>query len=105
MVRLSPAGGLTVDVDAFERAASSARSSNEIDALQDALALWTGPLLPEDQYAGWALEHRERLTETHAAVAVLLGSKLSEHGEQEAALALLEPLHPPAPTMNISTGH
>ena len=92
VVRLSPAGGLTVDVDAFERAASSARSSNEIDALQDALALWTGPLLPEDQYAGWALEHRERLTETHAAVAVLLGSKLSEHGEQEAALALLEPL-------------
>ena len=57
-----------------------------------ALALWTGPLLPEDQYADWADEHRERLTETHAAVAALLGSKLSEQGELEAALALLEPL-------------
>jgi DNA-binding SARP family transcriptional activator len=31
-------------------------------------------------------------TETHAAVTTLLGSKLSEQGELEAALALLEPL-------------
>src|SRR4029453_2713800 len=35
---------------------------------------------------------RERLSETHAAVASLLGSKLLEQGEQEAALALVEPL-------------
>ena len=92
VVRLCPAGGLSVDVDAFERAAGSARTSNDIIALQEALALWTGPLLPEDQYAEWAEEHRERLSETHAAVAALLGSKLSEHGRHEAALALLEPL-------------
>jgi DNA-binding SARP family transcriptional activator len=51
VVRLSPAGGLSVDVDTFERAAAGARSSNDLVALHDALALWTGPLLPEDQYA------------------------------------------------------
>ena len=38
----------------------------------------------------WSIE--ERLTETHAALATLLGSKLSEQGDYEAALALVEPL-------------
>ena len=87
-----PAGGLTVDVDQFERAAATARSSSEITELQAALELWTGPLLPEDQYAGWAVDHRERLIETHAAVATLLGAKLLEQGEPETALVLLEPI-------------
>jgi DNA-binding SARP family transcriptional activator/predicted ATPase len=92
VVRLCPAGGLTVDVDQFEQAASTARNSNDIAALQHALRLWTGPLLPEDQYADWADEHRERLAEAHAAVAGLLSSRLVDQGELEAALALLEPL-------------
>ena len=92
VVRLCPAGGLTVDVDQFERAAATARSSSEITELQAALELWTGPLLPEDQYAGWAVDHRERLIETHAAVATLLGAKLLEQGEPETALVLLEPI-------------
>ena len=47
---------------------------------------------PEDRYADWADQHRERLSETYAAVATLLGSKLIEQGEQAAALAVLEPL-------------
>jgi DNA-binding SARP family transcriptional activator len=97
VVWLCPAGGLTVDVDVFERAAAAARSSSDITTLQLALQLWTGPLLPEDQYADWADEHRERLAETHAAVASLLGSKLLAQGELEAALALLEPLAPQRP--------
>ena len=92
VVRLCPAGGLSVDVDLFEQAAARARRSSDIAELQDAIAIWTGPLLPEDQYAGWAEEHRERLAETHAALLILLGSKLSERGDQEAALAILEPL-------------
>jgi predicted ATPase/DNA-binding SARP family transcriptional activator len=92
VVRLRPAGGLTVDVDLFERAAAIGRASNDIAALREALALWTGPLLPEDQYADWALGHRERLAETHDAVTTLLGSRLSEQGELEAGLALLEAL-------------
>jgi DNA-binding SARP family transcriptional activator len=92
VVRLCPNDGLTVDVDQFEQAASTARSSSDITALQHALRLWTGPLLPEDQYADWADEHRERLAEAHAAVASLLSSKLVYQGELEAALALLEPL-------------
>jgi DNA-binding SARP family transcriptional activator len=92
VVRLCPAGGLSVDVDLFEQAAARARRSSDIAELQDAIAIWTGSLLPEDQYASWAEEHRERLAETHAALLILLGSKLSERGDQEAALAILEPL-------------
>ena len=92
VVHLYPAGGLYVDVDAFERAAAHARRSNDLAALQDALSLWTGPLLPEDQYAEWALNHQERLTEIHAAVATSVGLQLSKQGEPEAALALLEQL-------------
>jgi predicted ATPase/DNA-binding SARP family transcriptional activator len=92
VVRLCPAGELSVDVDLFEEAAARARRSSNIAQLQDAIAIWTGPLLPEDQYASWAEEDRERLTETHAALVILLGSKLSESGDHEAALAMLEPL-------------
>jgi DNA-binding SARP family transcriptional activator/predicted ATPase len=92
VVRLCPGGGLTVDVDKFEQAAAAARSTSDVTELQAALDLWTGPLLPEDQYANWADDHRERLTESHAAVASLLASKLLEQGELESALALLEPL-------------
>ena len=92
VVRLCPAGGLSVDVDLFEHAAASARRGSDIPAMQHAIQLWTGPLLPEDLYADWAEEQRERLSETHAAVATLLGSALVTRGEEEAALALLEPL-------------
>jgi len=89
---LCPVGDLTVDVDQFVQAAAAARSSSEISALRQTLDLWTGPLLPEDRYADWADQHREQLSETHAAVASLLGSKLIEQGEPAAALAVLEPL-------------
>ena len=92
VVRLSPAGRLTVDIDQFEQAAAVARRGADIAALQHAVQLWTGPLLPEDRYADWAEEHRDRLTETHAAVATLLGSALAARGDHEATLALLEPL-------------
>ena len=92
VVRLCPGGELVVDVDQFEQAAAKARRDDDVIALHQALRLWTGPLLPEDLYADWAAGHRDRLTETHAAVATMLGSKLAEQGDQEAALALLEPL-------------
>jgi predicted ATPase/DNA-binding SARP family transcriptional activator len=92
VVRLCPIGTLTVDVDMFEQAAAKARTESDVTALRSALELWTGPLLPEDQYAGWATEHRERLAETHAALTTELASRLLELGDLPAALALLEPL-------------
>lgn len=59
VVRLCPTGGLRVDVDLFEQTAAGARRTGDIGALQHALQLWTGPLLPEDRYADWVIEDRE----------------------------------------------
>ena len=73
-------------------AAATARNGGDLAALRRAHQLWTGPLLPEDQYADWAFEHRERLAETYAAVATLLGAKLAAQGDQQTALAVIEPL-------------
>ena len=95
MVRLG--GRVTVDVDTFERAAGQARATAEIDALQAALRLWTGPLLPEDLYAEWSTEARERLSESHAALVATLGAALFEAGQPEAALAQVESLAPSRP--------
>ena len=63
VVRLCPAGGLTRRCRPVRASRRTARNSNDIAALQHALRLWTGPLLPEDLYADWADEHRDRLTE------------------------------------------
>jgi predicted ATPase/DNA-binding SARP family transcriptional activator len=92
MVQLGPPGRLAVDVDGFEGCAAQARASADLDLLHAALRLWTGPLLPEDVDAGWAIEHRERLSDLHAAVVRQLGSTLFEAGQAEAALAQVEPL-------------
>ena len=88
----APPADSRVDVDLFEQAAAIAPQQRHRPRSNMRFSLWTGSLLPEDQYAEWALEHRERLGETHAAVATLLGAKLLEQGEPEAALALIEPL-------------
>jgi DNA-binding SARP family transcriptional activator len=44
IVALGPTGGLTVDVDVFEQAATTARNSGDLDELRRVHRLWTGPL-------------------------------------------------------------
>ena len=92
-------------MEVFDQAAATARSSGDVAALHDALQLWTGPLLPEDQYADWAIEHRERLTETHAAVATLLASKLFEQGHQKRPLPSSNHSSHSGPSTNMCTEH
>lgn len=60
MVALFGARDLTVDVHAFDSSASSALSSGEPHAVESALAAWTGDLLPDDPYAPWAFQPRQR---------------------------------------------
>lgn len=92
MVQLGSDAGLTVDVDLFDRAAATARASGDVAALQGALALWSGELLPEDPFAEWAAGHRERLNESYAALVAVMGSSLLRAGQPEAALVHVEPL-------------
>ncbi|HWI32981.1 MAG TPA: BTAD domain-containing putative transcriptional regulator, partial [Lapillicoccus sp.] len=92
VVLLCPGGGLTVDVEVFEESVAKALKGKHIEELRRALDVWTGPLLPEDQYADWVIEHRARLSDLHATLATAVGSGLLEQGELPAALALLESL-------------
>ena len=55
---------LSMDVQAFERALALAREGsgdgNRLELLEQAIALYRGPLLP-DEYAPWVLSERDRL--------------------------------------------
>ena len=52
---------LTVDLEQFEAAAARAKGSREPQSYQDALALYTGDLLPDDLYEEWTISQRETL--------------------------------------------
>ena len=89
VVALCPAGGLTIDAEEFLAAVAAAR---DVAELREALAAWTGELLPEDGYAEWAGPARDRLHETRVGVVGRLAGALIACGAAEEAAALLEPL-------------
>jgi DNA-binding SARP family transcriptional activator len=62
---LCPDGRVWVDVDAFEEAAQTVRYSREPAAYRMAAELYSGELLPEDRYEGWAEERRRELRELY----------------------------------------
>jgi DNA-binding SARP family transcriptional activator len=55
--------GVVVDVEVFEQAARRALATHA--GYRAAAALYPGDLLPEDRYASWAEEHRDRLKGLH----------------------------------------
>jgi DNA-binding SARP family transcriptional activator len=50
-----------IDADAFQRAAHDALRRGGVPEHERALALYSGPLLPEDRYEDWASERRRQL--------------------------------------------
>ncbi len=68
-----------VDVEQFERAASSARRAATPSTYRDALSLYRGELLPENRYEDWAQERRSELAQLHADLA----AELAELGAVE----------------------
>ena len=56
---------LSVDVEQFEEAADQAKRSQNTQAHQDAVALYTGDLLPEDLYEEWVIPRREALRQVY----------------------------------------
>jgi DNA-binding SARP family transcriptional activator len=65
IVTLFGARTVTVDVDAFESSAASALASGEPRAVDAALDAWTGDLLPDDLYASWTIQPRQRAAMLH----------------------------------------
>jgi predicted ATPase len=78
-----------VDVEAFEQAASTARSSLEPTAHEAALDLYGGELLPADRYEEWAEEHRQRLRETRLSLLLGLARIYEERADYDSAAEAL----------------
>src|SRR4051794_31292259 len=99
MLVLYPGGSVEIDIDAFERAAARARETGDLADYRAALDLHGGELLPEDRYETWAAGRREALGESHLGLLVELSARLTETGDAQAAIEVLEravvvdPLH------------
>ena len=92
IVVLGGEGSVVVDVDDFDAAAARAFSTGAPEDLRDALALWSGELLPEDLYEDWAAPHRQRLNAVRSRLVGDLARVLMADGLSGQALALVEPL-------------
>src|SRR5262249_8158163 len=62
ILKLATAEEAWIDVEAFEKLISSARTSaGPFPILEEAMSLYAGDLLPEDPYEEWAIARREAL--------------------------------------------
>jgi predicted ATPase/DNA-binding SARP family transcriptional activator/DNA-binding CsgD family transcriptional regulator len=86
---LYPEGDLWVDVDAFERAAATARHSREPAAYRMALDLYGGDLLPDDRYEAWIEGRHEGLQRLYLALYIELAGLHEESQEHGLAIEVL----------------
>jgi DNA-binding SARP family transcriptional activator len=96
---LCPEGNLSVDVDAFEEAASTARGSREPAAYRAALELYTDDLLPEDLYEEWTEGKRDELRQLYLALLAELAGLYEERHEYELAIEALRKATAKEPTL------
>ena len=78
-----------MDAEAFEEAASEARSSRNPSAFRVALALYTGELLPGDRHEAWARDRREELRRVYLALLVEVAGLYEEREELGPAIEAL----------------
>jgi predicted ATPase/DNA-binding SARP family transcriptional activator/DNA-binding CsgD family transcriptional regulator len=98
-IALCPGGQLLVDVEAFEETAAAARRSKDPLAYRTAIELYSGELLPEDRYEGWAQGRREELRQLHLALLVELAGLYEERGEHVLAVEALRRVEEEEPTL------
>jgi predicted ATPase/DNA-binding SARP family transcriptional activator len=79
-----------VDAVAFETAAAAALARRDPIAVERAVRMYVGDLLPEDRYEDWTLDRREALRRTYAELLVTLAGSHAERGELDQAAAALE---------------
>jgi DNA-binding SARP family transcriptional activator len=95
---LCPQSDLWIDVEAFEKAAVTARRSRAPAAYRAALALYTGDLLPEERYEDWAEGRREELRRLRLELLVELAGLYEEHGDFTSAIDALHKVIAEEPT-------
>jgi DNA-binding SARP family transcriptional activator len=98
VIALAPSISITIDVEAFRGAAAAARLSNNAQAYQAALDIYTGELLPDDRYADWAARPREALRDLHLQLLSELALVHQQRGKNAAAIDTLSRLVAEEPT-------
>jgi predicted ATPase/DNA-binding SARP family transcriptional activator/DNA-binding CsgD family transcriptional regulator len=87
---LCPAGGLWVDVDAFEQAVATARRSQDPAAYRAALELYLGELLPDDRYEEWTENRRHGLRKVFLSMLIELAGLYEARGDYGRSLETLQ---------------
>src|ERR687885_602473 len=90
LLLLEAPGGLWIDVEAFLAAARTAHEERTLQAYREALRLYTGDLVPEDQYEDWAIASREWLSGLRVTLLVELAGVQEQAGELGAAIETLQ---------------
>ena len=90
MLLLEAPGGLWTDVEAFLAAACAAHEGRTPQAYREALRLYTGDLMPEDQYEDWAIAYREWLSGLRVTLLVELAGVQEQAGDLSAAIETLQ---------------
>ena len=90
LLLLEAPGGLWIDVEAFLAAARAAHEERTPQAYREALRLYTGDLVPEDQYEDWAIASREWLSGLRVTLLVELAGVQEQAGELSAAIETLQ---------------
>jgi DNA-binding SARP family transcriptional activator len=78
-----------VDADAFQRAAHDALRLGRVPEYERALAMYTGPLLPEDRYEDWASERRRHLANLNQRLLLGLAKLRETEGDYSGAIDCL----------------
>jgi predicted ATPase/DNA-binding SARP family transcriptional activator/DNA-binding CsgD family transcriptional regulator len=95
---LCPDSPLWVDVEAFEEAAVTARRALEPAAYRAAIDLYSGELLPQDRYEGWAEERRAQLRGLYLSLLIELAALYKERKEFELGIEALSKVVAEEPT-------
>ncbi|HKH35799.1 MAG TPA: BTAD domain-containing putative transcriptional regulator [Rubrobacter sp.] len=82
-------GPLSVDIEAFEEVAATARRSRDPQAYRAALDLYAGDLLPEDPYEDWAEDRRRQLRQNYLALLAEMAELCEERGDLGSAIDAL----------------
>jgi DNA-binding SARP family transcriptional activator len=88
-LRLASAGGLQIDLEAFEAAAAAALRDPSVEQFRRALDCYGGELLPDDRYADWTLSHRESVQTTYLNLLRELAILETRRSQFAAAIDLL----------------
>lgn len=99
IVALQHPDGVAIDLHSFHEAAASARRADDPVLFAEAVALYSGELLPDDRYEDWSAAPREAAQQIYLDTLHQLGHLQTERGDADAAsatfarLLAVEPAH------------